>query len=1088
MPFVDNAVPAGLVPQLDTPLDVVPPVPPFGRLFEAAMQRENPYVSTAEAAMQPSMSPLDPSYDPFRNITGYEDYASSFVGANSDADVLAVKSRIDNERNRNELLASGGWRGVVANLGAGLADPIMLVPVGGELVAVSRTGRVLESALRVGAVGGLTTAAQEAVLQGTQVTRPISESAIAVAGATLLGSVLGGAAGSLARPVDDGLARSASRAGEVYSRELQPSVAPSAFTIRRGYLLPTEGEGETRAYAILSEGQPVGGAHITTSTDGRTAVIDNIWAGDAELARPLDPQASRQVVQDFLRENPSVQEIREPEGAIITREQALAPTADSSTAGAMAVRGTTLDQETIASTLGVDRALAFSSPTLRLASSESVETRRLAQELADQPLVTRGNVEGIPSPVSVERRIALAQGPLAEAMVGLDDAFVRYRLGRARQFGDIARIAVRDIAGRAAGIMNYEQFAEAVGRAMRRGDASATPEVAEAARTLREKVFDPLKDRAIAAGLLPADVAPATAASYLSRIYNTQRIAAQRPQFEQIITDWLASLRDPKLAGLSELELRDISRQITDQLLHAAPGRTNYSPVPLVRGPLRERTLNIPDVLIEDYLEHDVRRIARSYTRTMAADTALTEAFGRADMEPMLDKVRESYAQLREGVTSERALRRLDAGLKDDLRDLAAVRDRVRGTFGLPEDPDGLWNRAYHVIRDLNYLRLLGGMTVSALPDLGRTVMVHGLMRVIGDGIVPLLTSFRQYRLASGEVKLAGNALDMVLDTRAMALADMLDDYGRWSRYERGLKAMTEQFGVVTLMAPWNAALKQFVGVVSQTRALRAIEALSEGRPVAAAERTRLAHLGIGETEVERIAEQFAKHGERNGVWWANTAAWEDTRAADAFRAALSKEVDIAIVTPGQEKPLWMSTGMGKVVGQFRSFAFASTQRVLLTGLQQRDMATLNGILLMTALGTGATWIRRQTDPHAQPLPDPGTAAGVATWVKEGVDRAGLTGWLFDANNMVEKLTRGAVGASALTGGPPMSRYASRNAVESLLGPTVGAISDTAQAIGAATGGEWTDGDTRAVRRMLPYQNLIGVRHLFDMAEEGLKH
>lgn len=984
MPFVDNAEPAGLVPQLDTPLAVVPPVPPFARLFDAAMQRENPYVSAIEAARQPSMSPLDPSYDPFRNIAGYEDYASSFIAANSDDDVLSIKSRIDTERKRNELLASGGWRGVVANLGAGLVDPIMLIPVGGELISVSRTGRALESALRVGAAAGLTTAAQEVALQATQVTRPISESAIAVAGASLLGSVLGGAAGAIARPLDDGLARSAMRAGEVFDRELQPS-----------------------------------------------------------------------------------------------------------SVGAAAVRGTTIDQETIANTLGIDRALAFSSPTLRLASSPSVETRRLGQELADQPLVTRGNVEGIPSPVSVERRISMAQGPLAEGMTALEDAFVQYRLGRAKQFGDEFRIAVSDlIRGRPQGILNMEQFAEAVGRAMRRGDVSDIPEVAQAAKTLREKVFDPLKEQAIATKLLPEDVPVKTAVSYLTRIYNVQKIAAQRPAFEQILTDWLAGLRDPKLAGLAEVDLRDIARQITDQLLGAAPGRTNYSPVPLVRGPLRERTLNIPDALIEDYLEHDVRRIARTYSRTMAADTALTERFGRADMEPAFDRVRENYAQLAEGVTDERANTRLNNQMKADLRDLSAVRDRVRGTFGLPENPDGLWNRAYHIIRDLNYLRLLGGMTISAFPDLGRTVMVHGLMRVVGDGIVPLVRDLSQFRLAANEVKLAGNALDMVLDTRAMALADMLDDYGRWSRFERGLKGLTEGFGVVTLMAPWNSALKQFVGVVSQTRALRAIEAMVEGRPVSRAERTRLAHLGIGPTEAERIAGQFAKHGERGGsgeVWWANTAAWEDTQAADAFRAALSKEVDIAIVTPGQEKPLWMSTGIGKVVGQFRSFAFASTQRVLMTGLQQRDMATLNGVLLMTALGMGAYWVRNQTNPQAKPFPDSGTASGAAQWVREGIDRAGLLGWLFDANNIVEKVTRGAVGVSAVTGSPPMSRYAAQHTLESLLGPTVGFGEAAAQAIGAATGGDWTEADTRAVRRMLPYQNLIGVRHLFDAAEAGLK-
>jgi hypothetical protein len=74
-----------------------------------------------------------------------------------------------------------------------------------------------------------------------------------------------------------------------------------------------------------------------------------------------------------------------------------------------------------------------------------------------------------------------------------------------------------------------------------------------------------------------------------------------------------------------------------------------------------------------------------------------------------------------------------------------------------------------------------------------------------------------------------------------------------------------------------------------------------------------------------------------------------------------------------------------------------------------------------------------------------------------------------------------------LTGGPPMSRYASRSAAESLLGPTLGIGADASlQAVGGAASGEWTASDTTAVRRMTPYQNLIGLRHLFDQAEHGL--
>lgn len=50
-----------------------------------------------------------------------------------------------------------------------------------------------------------------------------------------------------------------------------------------------------------------------------------------------------------------------------------------------------------------------------------------------------------------------------------------------------------------------------------------------------------------------------------------------------------------------------------------------------------------------------------------------------------------------------------------------------------------------------------------------------------------------------------------------------------------------------------------------------------------------------------------------------------------------------------------------------------------------------------------------------------------------------------------------------------------------------GGTADAAlQAVGGAASGEWTAADTTATRRMVPFQNLFWLRHLFDQAESGL--
>jgi len=1071
--------------------------------------------------------------------------------------------------------------------------------------------------------------------------------------------------------------------------------------------------------------------------------------------------------------------------------------------GAAASRSTSLEQETIKSALGAENLPVIRSqdPIMRALHSPVVAVRQTIQRLAETPLKMAKNADGLASDVAVETRIKMWQAPLAQAAESLDDLFVQYRLGRTRHTGDVARIGLADTLGhRDAGILGRKEFLEEVGRSMRRGDGHAVPEVARAARTLRETVFDPLKDKAIEAGLLPEDVSVDTALSYLTRVYDPEKVVRRRPEFEGRIVSWLGERRadagrrlrdaeakagelDPQLqrietelgiidgtrggampndagelqlterawkdhrfatvarerdlaaarrafrqadrdlslararqeafrpddmpkgdpltqvlrdirrggpkppeslaswvrrngglqdeggevralglgdhrlvngksgmalddasrkaaeegffsghggerpsiddflwalkddasgtsklyrasdleaaaygdyvadfaheldrmgidirkpdaeikamldaaqagepvryrastpaarakareigyhlrraedrhaaanerlhaagaalaeckaardqarldyhglvakaahldgelrktrtalgrahnaveaekglAAADDLELKDIARQVTDHILSVPAGRIPYEAVPLARGPLKDRTLAISDFMIEDFLDSDALAVARRYVHTMAPDVELSTAFGRADMQGELEKVAEHYAVLREGVTDEKALKELDGRLRGDLRDLVAVRDRLRGTYAMPDNPHGLAVRAARVVRSINFLRLLGGMTISSLADAARPVMVHGLTRTVGDGLAPLVTNLNGFRLAAEEAKLAGTALDMVLDTRAMQLVDVWDDYGRLTKFERGLEALTSQYGLVTLMAPWNTFWKQFTGVISQTRMLQAIERYPHLAP-GSRELENLAFLGIDPNGAERIARQFSMHGVRgdNGAWWANTRAWTDAEAVDAFRAALVKDIDRTIVTPGQDKPLWMSTELGKMIGQFKSFSLASTQRVALAALQDRDAATLNGVLMSVGLGMMSYAVY-------------GTASGQALsddpahWVREGFDRSGLLFWLSDLNNVAGKWF-GFTGSS---------RYASRGVVDSLLGPTAGLANDAVQVTGDAARGQWTGSDTHTMRRLMPLQNLFYLRRLFDSAEEGV--
>ncbi|MBX8813303.1 hypothetical protein HBA91_11735 [Ochrobactrum sp. MR34] len=366
-------------------------------------------------------------------------------------------------------------------------------------------------------------------------------------------------------------------------------------------------------------------------------------------------------------------------------------------------------------------------------------------------------------------------------------------------------------------------------------------------------------------------------------------------------------------------------------------------------------------------------------------------------------------------------------------------------------------------------------MQLSAFPDMAGIVFKHGLISTFRDGFVPLVTNIKAVRMAGKEVKAAGTALDMILDSRAMSLAEIGDDFGRGSKFERAIKSLGTRFGVVSLMAPWNAAMKQFSGMIVMTNMLHATEAIARGTATAKQIR-KLGAAGINADLAERIHKQFKKYGEtQDGVLLAKAGDWDDRLAREAFRTAVVRDVDRIIVTPGQDKPLWMSTELGKTIGQFKSFNVSAMQKITLSAIQQRDADTLAGIV--TALSLGAmTYMAKQLTAERELSDNP------MVWATNAFDWSGLSGWMMDVNNIAEKASRGRVGLSGITG-EQMSRYQSRNVVGAFLGPTPDAVSDIFQVTGSIFAGDTSKADLHKIRGLLPFQNLFYVRGLLNKVE-----
>ena len=1212
-----------------------------------------------------------------------EDYMGRYSKANNREDLIRIRGNIERELETRQRLEDDGAEGFVGMLAAGILDPINLIGFGGAAKAAYFTGKTaLRLTGRTAAVAGGSTVISETALQSTQSTRTLLESSLNIAGATVLGGLLGGSVGSLKYFKH---AKKSDVEKAILGVEHDMNDAPPVPSAPRG-----------------------GGAQAVKGLPGEAydaieaSIEADIKSGKIVEGQRLDMFAER--VRDELLHRKSLR---------------------ADTRYLKAAAATIFHQD----------------PTGRLTQSPALASKSVREKLAEIAVETAENELGTASVVPVSRLIEGWQAPLYNSLKKTDDLYVQYVIGKNKAFGSIAKIALQRGMGMHKNKMTYKEFREAVGISMRNGDESAEPLVANAAKMWRKDVYEPLKEAAIAEGLLGKDVSIETAISYLNRVYRKDLINANRTRadgtgFVDLTVKWLqsnqkeAAIRNekydseigdlrsqasglrgniketteaikkslapiikqrteeaidealermdvddlaealgkkpeeiaklaatkagkkklikllseeigeqvkdrmddladdaieaaitkfadgdmeaatalksfiaeplPRAGGktavkaldaetlsriadevsntfdeafdaslakqmkkassaadgakvvkakamktvyketnaavraavkeatkamteelneivgkvaerqrvnrkdlfdmdLAEYELKDIAGSIADKVTGAG-GRTSYdydytADVNRVMGkrktglsaPLRARSYTIGDSVIQEYLENDIEVLSRMLTRSLAPDIELKKAFGDINMESAINDINNEWKAIGER-------RDLDPSDKSnwtkqrdrDVTDVEGLRDRLRGVYALPENPSDWVHRTGVAMRHLNYLRLLGGMTISAIPDIARLVFSGGLSGVWGDLIKPLVSDFNSFALRASELRSMGLATDMIMNSRAQRLADIGDETLGTSIPERILGAAADTFGTASLMSPWNTVLKQLAGSISHSKFIRLMRKDLDGT-ISKKDLGYLRSNFIGRDESELIMAQIDKHGatSEQGLEFSHADMWDSGAGNmyDVFKSALARETDKTIVTPGQDKPLMASTTMGRLLFQFKTFALASTQRMLIAGLQQRDAAVLLGLTTGIGLGTLSYMIKEKLAGREINM-------DVANLIRQGVDRSGVTAWLFEAHNIVERGSQGAIGLSRLGAGDMPSRYAAKNTAGALAGPSGGLIADVLDVggsmVAAGTGhSQWSYSDTKRFRRLMPYQNLSYIRQLLDHVQDA---
>lgn len=213
-----------------------------------------------------------------------------------------------------------------------------------------------------------------------------------------------------------------------------------------------------------------------------------------------------------------------------TRADLAQPVPSESTAGAAAVKETTLLQESIARG-GVFVAKIFGriSPLDRIMTgSVEPETRRVAQQLVDVPYLLNKNLEGVATGPSVEM-VVQQQAHVRDLQIAkmMDAQYLEYKQVNAGS------------------AMSRRDFSSAVADAANNGDSHEIPQVAAVAKATR--AFFDADNKALAeAGVAMPEGGPVGARSYLPWVWDKHAVLNNQTALENVLTKWFTE--HPKTA------------------------------------------------------------------------------------------------------------------------------------------------------------------------------------------------------------------------------------------------------------------------------------------------------------------------------------------------------------------------------------------------------------------------------------------------------------------------------------------------------------------------------------------------------------
>ena len=499
---------------------------------------------------------------------------------------------------------------------------------------------------------------------------------------------------------------------------------------------------------------------------------------------------------------------------------------------------------------------------------------------------------------------------------------------------------------------------------------------------------------------------------------------------------------------------------------------------------------------LKDLQERDAEQVFTSYAAGMSGRIALAKVGFKDEttINQFLDR-NLAEAEAREG---NKGLKRAQ---KENLVAQTIINMILNRRAPLAADPSGNYARVARMVQDYNFIRLMNQVGFAQVAELGNAISIGGWRAVLQQ--VPEMRRMLR-RARNGELEdevlrdieaATGIGSDR-LTNQAMNRADTIGVFseGRGDWIDKALfmlAPLKRATADLSGMAPVTLALERMAARVAvQTMTDLAFKARKLSRK-------RLAGLGLDENMTERVYAQIRQNAvrqpssmfKRKKVRAINLGAWDDAEARDAFLIAISRWTRRSIQQNDVGNlNLYMTSTMGQILTQFRTFMLVSYAKQTLHNIKAKDFRAMSAMLHSVAFAGLA--YTAQTQVNAQFRDDK------EEFLKERLSVDAIAKASFQRSSWASLFPALVDTGAMFYTDDPVFAYRSTGLDTNLIGgvPSVQLISKGLSSAQAASRAllnpdkQFSQGQQRALNTLVPFQNAIGIKNalnkLVDMRPE----